>query len=191
MVEEKASEQTHLILAAKAYPLNHPKRYAYRLLSTIMGGNMSSRLFTSVREKQGLCYYVRAYPDTYVDAGLLVASAGVDNARLRQAVSAILKEMAVLRDQPVPEEELERAKQFLIGKTRLSMEDSEQVAEVYGMQRLLEGRLEELPLMEEKVRTVTAAEVQDVARELFKDENLRLAVIGPQKAEGLEELLRL
>ena len=191
LLEKKDSEQTHLMLATRAYPVNHPKRYAFRLLSTILGGNMSSRLFSSVREQQGLCYYVRAYPDTYVDAGLLVASAGVDNARLHQAVKAILKEFAIIRDELVGTDELDRAKQFLIGKTRLAMEDSEQVAEVYGMQRLLEGRMEELPLMEEQVRAVTAEQIQDVARELFTDEHLLLAVIGPQQEEGLNDLLHL
>lgn len=178
-IEEKKSEQTHLMLAVKAYPLEHPKRYAYRVLSTVLGGNMSSRLFVSVREKQGLCYYVRAHPDYYSDVGLLIASAGVDNSRLLKAVEAILIEFAKLRDKAVDLKELNRAKQFLVGKTMLAMEDSEQVAELYGMQSLLERKLTSVEEIEKAVLAVTAAEIQDVAAELFTDENLRLAIIGP------------
>ena len=189
-VEEKKSEQAHLMLAVEAYAMAHPKRYAYRLLSVILGGNMSSRLFVSVREKQGLCYYVRAGADAYSDSGMFVVSAGVDNARLPQAVTAILKELSLIRDNPVPADELERAKQFLLGKTLLGMEDSEQVGEFYGMQQLLEGQLEEIEEMEHKLLAVTVEEVQEVAREIFQDARLRLAVIGPHEdASALERLL--
>lgn len=190
LVEEKKSEQTHLMLAVKGYDLTHPKRFAYRVLATMLGGNMSSRLFTSVREEQGLCYYVRAYPDTYKDAGLLVASAGVDNARLPQAITAILKEFVKIRDQKIGEDELERAKQFLLGKMLLGLEDSEQVAEFYGMQQLLEGKIETPDVLEEKIKAVTIAAVQEVAKELFVEESLRLALIGPhQNVKELEALL--
>jgi predicted Zn-dependent peptidase len=188
-IEYKASEQTHLMLGVEGYALGHPKRFAYRLLSTILGGNMSSRLFVSVREEQGLCYYVRMSPDIYKDAGLLVASAGVDNNRLPQAVEAIIKEMQKVHDTQITEEELDRAKQFLLGRTLLGMEDSEQVAEFYGMQQVIEGKIETLESMEEAIRNVTAEEVFEVAKELFVTEGLRLAVIGPQKNEA--ELLQL
>ena len=190
LIEEKASEQTHLMLGVMGYPLGSPHRYAYRVLATILGGNMSSRLFTSVRERQGLCYYVRASPDTYTDTGILVASAGVDNTRLALAVAAIIKEFRLMRDEPVSQDELSRAKQFLLGKTLLAMEDSEQVAEFYGMQQLLEGKTEDLEKIEEQIQSVTAEEIQAIAQELFVDEGLRLAIIGPQKdREGLEKLL--
>jgi len=190
IIEEKKSEQAHLMLAVKGYPLGHEKRYPYRVLATILGGNMSSRLFTSVREQQGLCYYVRATPDTYVDTGLLVASAGVDNYRLNLAVTAIIQEFQKLRDETVSAQELERAKQFLVGKMLLSLEDSEQVAEFYGMQQLLEGEIESTENMEKKTLAVTAEEIQEVAKELFVAENLRLAVIGPHTdKEGLDRLL--
>ncbi|MCC2631595.1 MAG: processing protease [Patescibacteria group bacterium] len=192
LLEQKASEQTHLMLAVKGYEISHPLRYPYRVLATILGGNMSSRLFVSVREEQGLCYYVRSMPDSYVDAGLLVASAGVDNARLPLAVTAILNEFRKLRDEPVSEEELERAKQFLFGKMLLSMEDSEQVAEFYGMQQLLEGEIETVESIEAKVAAVTSEDIQRIAKELFVSEELRLAVIGPHAdAKALEELLVL
>lgn len=190
LLEEKASEQTHLMLASPGYAIGNPSRHAYRVLATILGGNMSSRLFVSVREEQGLCYYVRANPDIYTDTGLLVVSAGVDNNRLNQAVQAIVKELSRLVQEKVGEEELRRAKQFLLGKTMLAMEDSEQVAEFYGMQDLLEKKIETLDNLEEKIKLVTAEEVQAIARELFQSMQLRLAVIGPHKdAQALDKLL--
>ncbi|MBU6389376.1 insulinase family protein [Patescibacteria group bacterium] len=192
VIEEKASEQTHLMLAAKGYPLDHPKRHAYRLLATILGGNMSSRLFVSVREEQGLCYYVRAGIDAYQDTGMLVASAGVDNFRLNLAVAAIMQEFAKIKNEPVTAQELERAKQFSVGKLLLSLEDSEEVAEYYGMQDLLLKRIETPEEIEAATLAVTAAEVQDVARELLTEDNLRLAVIGPHQDQmALDQLLKL
>lgn len=191
-VEVKDSQQSHLMLATKGYPLDHPQRYEYRVMSVILGGNMSSRLFVSVREKQGLCYYVRASADLYVDTGMLVASAGVDNARLEQAVAAIVKEFKKMRDELVTPEELERAKQFLIGKMSLTLEDSEEVAEFYGMQDLLEKSVQSPAEIEKRVQAVTAEQVQAVAKELFMDMNLRLALIGPkQDVAKLDSLLHV
>jgi predicted Zn-dependent peptidase len=189
-VEEKKSEQSHLMLAVKAYSTSDPKYHALRMLATLLGGNMSSRLFTKVREEQGLCYYVRASTDTYHDTGMLIASAGVDNARLPQAIAAIIAELKNLRDHGVPADELERTKQFLVGKAHLSMEDSEDIAEYYGIQDLLEGKRETIEESVEKLKAVTAEEVDAVARELFVDEWIRLAVIGPhQDSAALEKLL--
>ncbi|MEI6478432.1 MAG: pitrilysin family protein [bacterium] len=191
-LEHKASEQTHLMLVTKGYPIAHPKKYPYRLLATILGGNMSSRLFTSVREQQGLCYYVRAMPDSYRETGMLVASAGVDNARLPQAVAAIMVELRKIREELVTPEELDRAQQFLLGKMLLSLEDSEQVAEFYGMQSLLEKGIEDTESIEKKILAVTAEEIREVAQELLQEQWLRLAVIGPQEdADGLSQLLTL
>ena len=191
-VEVKDSQQSHLMLSTKGYELTHPNRYAYRIMSTILGGNMSSRLFISVREEQGLCYYVRATPDFYTDAGMFVASAGVDNARLENAVVAIMKEFTKMRDELVSPEELDRAKQYQIGKMSLGLEDSEEVAEFYGMQNLLEHSIASPEEIEAQVMAVTAEDVQAVAKELFKDEYLRLALVGPkQDVEKLDGLLHL
>ena len=190
LIEERTSEQTHLMLAAHAYEVSHPKRHAYRVMATILGGNMSSRLFVRVREERGLCYYVRAYPEMYLDSGILVASAGVDNARLPMAVEAITAELRNIRDELVGAEELERAKQFIIGKMLLALEDSEQVAEFYGMQYLLERTVESPESIQAAVEAVTAEQVREVAQEILTDQRLRLAVIGPgHDAAKLEALL--
>lgn len=192
LLEEKKSEQTHLMLAVPALPIGHPDRYTIRLLSTILGGNMSSRLFVSVREEQGLCYYVRAGLDAYLDNGLLIISAGVDNARLEYALVAILKELEKIVKENIPEEELARAKEFLVGKTLLGMEDSEQVAEYYGMLDLMGQEIETLPEAEKKLRSVTSDQIQKLAKELITQENLRLALIGPHNdLDKLQSIFKL
>lgn len=185
----RASEQTHLLLAVPGYNLQDPRRHAYRILATVLGGNMSSRLFISVREEQGLCYYVRATPDAATDHGLLVCAAGVDNGRLDVAVQAIMAELQKIKDEPISPDELERAKQFQIGKLLLSMEDSEQLAEYYGVQQVLEHHVETTADLEQAILQVTVEEVQAVARDLFTTEALRLAVVGPHENEAVLETL--
>jgi predicted Zn-dependent peptidase len=191
MIEDKKSEQTHLMLSVEAFPNSDPRRMALRVLTTVLGGNMSSRLFTHVREEQGLCYYVRAMTDTYIDCGFLIASAGVDNTRLPQAVGAIMEQLRLMRYEGISEEELSRAKQYLTGKTLLAMEDSESVAEYYAAQDRLEGKRETPAKVLKLLEEVTLADVRKVAEDLFHDSKLRLAAIGPQagKEAELEKLL--
>jgi predicted Zn-dependent peptidase len=191
-IEPKKSEQTHFMLAAEAYPTTDARRYALRILAVILGGNMSSRLFVKVREEQGLCYYVRANTDTYMDAGFLVASAGVDNSRLKHAVQAIVDQFKEIRDHGVTDEEMERAKSYLTGKTLLSMEDSEHVAEYYSAQDRMEGTRETPAEVLELLLKVTKADVTAVAQDIFQDQKLRLAVIGPDhESSHLEKILTL
>ena len=192
LVEKKASEQTHFMLAAESYPTTDSRRYAQRILAVILGGNMSSRLFVKVREEQGLCYYVRANTDTYEDVGFMVASAGVDNARLHDAVKAIVKQFQEIKDSGVTEEELKRAKSYLTGKTLLAMEDSEHVAEYYASQDRLEGTRETPAEVLEALLNVSKADVTAVAQDIFQNHKLRLAVIGPDHdAAALDQLLTL
>lgn len=192
LIEYKQSEQTHLRLAVRSFPMGDPRRHVLGVMSTILGGNMSSRLFSSVREQQGLCYYVHSYNDSFTDTGMLVVSAGVDNNRLPQAVSAILKEMSLLRLQEVSEDELKRAKQYVLGKMSLNVEDSEHVAELYGLQQVLEHQIETIEEIRQGVEAVSAADIREVAEEIMQDAWLRLAVIGPhQHKEELTQLLTL
>lgn len=186
LIEDKKSEQTHLMLSLEAFPNTDPRRMALRVLATVLGGNMSSRLFAHVREEQGLCYYVRAMTDTYTDAGFLVASAGVDNNRLTQAVSSIMEQLRLIRYDGITEAELNRAKQYLTGKTLLAMEDSENVAEYYAAQDRLEKKRETPQEVLKQLDAVTLADVRQVAEDLFLDSKLRLAVIGPQGGKEAE-----
>ena len=191
-LETRKSEQSHLVLAVQAFPSVDPRRYALRLLSSILGGNMSSRLFVHVREEQGLCYYVRSSVDSCEDVGFLNISAGIDNSRLELAVRAIVSQLKLVRDEGVSENEMARAKQYLIGHTLMEMEDSSHVAEYYAAQDRLEHTRETPAEIIAKLEAVTVADVAAVAQEIIQEGRLRLAVVGPQEdATPLEAALQI
>jgi predicted Zn-dependent peptidase len=140
---------------------------------------MSSRLFTEVRERRGLAYYVFSSHGQYLDAGSLFAQAGVDLTRADEAVTTILAELRRIADEPVPDQELRKAVSFLKGRLVLGLEDPRSIVG-YGLRgEILEGRTRELPEVLQAFDAVTADDVQRLARELFAEDRLRLAAIGP------------
>ena len=133
----KELEQVHLCLGGAAPHLSSELRFAGAVLNTILGGNMSSRMFMSVREEKGLCYYVRTSTDNYTDIGAITTSAGVDNTRVDMAIEAIMLEYKKIQEEEVGEAELKKAKEFMKGKIILRLEDSEEYAHMMGKQALL------------------------------------------------------
>src|SRR5690349_2383192 len=186
----KQSDQAHLILGVPSYPLSHPDRYALQVLSNVLGGGMSSRLFTEVRERRGLAYYVFGLNHSYTDAGSLYAQAGVDINRIEEAVTTILAELRSIAADAVPADELRKAKSFSKGRFVLQLE-SPQGLILFGLRReVLEQATPSLEDVLAGLEAVTAEDVQRVARELITDERLRLAVIGPfDDAARFERLL--
>jgi predicted Zn-dependent peptidase len=186
----KQSDQAHLILGVPSYPLEHPDRYILQVLSTVLGGGMSSRLFTEVRERRGLAYYVFGLNHSYTDAGSLYAQAGVDLTRIEEAVTTILAELRTIAAEPVPADELEKARNFSKGRFVLQLE-SPQGLILFGLRReVLERRAPNLDEVLEGLNAVTAEDVQRVAQDLISDEKLRLALIGPfDDPERFEKLL--
>ncbi|MFN2471188.1 MAG: M16 family metallopeptidase [Gaiellaceae bacterium] len=178
-VHSKESDQAHVILGAPSYPLAHPDRYALTLLATVLGGGMSSRLFTEVRERRGLGYYVFGVNHSYTDAGTLYAQAGVDIARIDDAVATIVTELRRIADEPVPAPELEKARNFAKGRFVLQLESPHGTI-MFGLRReVLEGRAAELEEVLEGLDAVGADDVQRVAQDVIGANGLRLAVIGP------------
>ncbi len=190
LLHSKASEQAHLILGVRGYPLGHPDRYALQLLSVVLGGGMSSRLFTEVREKRGLGYYVHAAGASYTDAGTVYAGAGVDVARVDEAITTILGELRKIAAEPVPAEELEKARGYAKGRFVLRLESPQGTIQ-YGLRReVLEGEIEEPEELLRQLDAVTADDVQRVARDLFEEKRLYLAAVGPfDDPERFEKLL--
>jgi predicted Zn-dependent peptidase len=186
----KQSDQAHLILGVPSYPIEHPDRYALQVLSTVLGGGMSSRLFTEVRERRGLAYYVFGLNHSYTDAGSLYAQAGVDINRIEEAVTTVLAELRGIAAEPVPADELDKAKNFSKGRFVLQLE-SPQGLILFGLRReVLERRVPDLDEVLDGLTAVTAEDVQRVAQDLISDEKLRLALIGPfDDAERFEKLL--
>jgi predicted Zn-dependent peptidase len=178
-VHTKASDQAHVCLGLHSYPLTHPDRYILQVLSTILGGGMSSRLFTEVRERRGLAYYVYGLNHSYTDTGSLYAQAGVDINRIDDAVSTIAAELLKIAEQHVPKDELDKAKSFAKGRFVLQLETSQGLI-MFGLRReVLEGRTPDPEEVLAGLDEVTVEDVGRVARDLIEQRGLNLAVIGP------------
>jgi predicted Zn-dependent peptidase len=178
-VAGKQSEQAHVCLGVHSLPLDHPDRYAIQLLATALGGGMSSRLFTEVRERRGLAYYVYGLNHSYTDAGTLYAQAGVDIGRIDDAVATIVAELRKIAAEPLPTDELEKARNFAKGRFVLQLE-SPQGLMMFGLRKeVLEGRLPDPDEVLGGLDAVTSDDVARLAGELILDDRLRLAVIGP------------
>jgi len=178
-VHTKASDQAHIILGVRSRPIVDPDRYVLMVLSTVLGGGMSSRLFTEVRERRGLAYYVFATNHSYTDAGSLYAQAGVDIERIDDAVGTVAAELKKVAAEAVPADELRKAKNFAKGRFVLQIESPHGLI-MFGLRReVLEGQAAEPDEVLAGLEAVTAEDVQRVAHELIEDDALRLAVIGP------------
>jgi predicted Zn-dependent peptidase len=178
-VHTKASDQAHICLGVRSRPIDDPDRYVLMVLSTILGGGMSSRLFTEVRERRGLAYYVFATNHSYTDTGSLYAQAGVDIDRIEDAVSTVAAELKKVAAEPVPEDELRKAKNFAKGRFVLQIESPHGLI-MFGLRReVLEGRATEPEEVLAGLEAVGAEDIQRVAQELIDSRALRLAVIGP------------
>ena len=189
-VYTKQSDQAHICLGVHSYPLEHPDRYALQLLATVLGGGMSSRLFTEVRERRGLAYYVFGLNHSYTDAGSLYSQAGVDINRIEEAVSTVATELKKVAREPIPLDELEKARNFAKGRFVLGLE-SPQGLIVFGLRtEVLEGKPREPEEVLASLDAVTGEDVQRVAQDLIAEERLRLALIGPfDDADRFDKLL--
>lgn len=187
----KDSDQTHIIVGVRTYPIHHESRYVMSVLSSILGSGMSSRLFNKIRVELGLGYYVRASNDAHTDHGVLAASLGVDNTRALEAVPAVLGECKRLCEELVSDEELKKVKDMIAGRMFLGLEATDELAERYGLGWLMTKELETPEQEIKKLNKVTAEEVRALARKIFVTKHLTLAAIGPWKnAKEFEKLLK-
>lgn len=190
-ITTKESDQTHLVLGFRAFDLYDKRRFALQLLADILGGGMSSRLFVRIREELGAAYYVYAIPNLFTDHGYVAMSAGVNNEKARTVISAALEEFDRMKKELVTKEELERAKEHLVGNFYLSLETSDQLGMYYGMQALMKSGVKSPEELARKIRNVKASEIQSLARELFVNKSLNLAVVGPYKEGVFDDILKI
>src|SRR6266568_1337213 len=194
LIKQKQTEQIHIALGVRTIPISSPKRYPLSVLSAILGGGMSSRLFHEVREKRGLAYYVRSSSDEYADVGTLVSTAGIDPKRVIEAVQVMVAEYSKVSQgkMGLTDEELKKAKEFLKGHLVLDLEDSRSVSGFYAHQELLEEKIENPADVIAQIDKVTLDDVESVGKEFFKEETLNFALIGNfQDGQKLESLLKL
>lgn len=188
-VRTKATEQAHLMMGWPSMPRHDQRRYAQAVLAVALGGNMSSRLFSEVREKRGLCYYVHAAADYFHDAGVFATGAGVDPKRVHEAVQVIKDECLAVGsgERGITAIELERAKDYITGTMTLSLEDSRSVAQYFGLKQVLMRQIEPPSEMLRNIRAVTLEQVQQLAHDTLTQDQLRLALIGPFEQTEFEQ----
>jgi predicted Zn-dependent peptidase len=186
----KETEQTQLALGIRTCSRHDEQHFALRLLNVLLGENMSSRLFQTVREDQGLAYSISSGASFFDDAGDIVISAGLDLKNLVKTLKIILRELKRLADEPVPAAELRRARDYLIGQFDLSLESSENQMMWAGEQWLGYGKISTPEEVKNRLCEVPAGKIRAAAREFFRAGRYNLALISPLKsARHLEKLL--
>jgi predicted Zn-dependent peptidase len=190
-IETRDTEQVQLCLGLPGLSLLDPKRFRLDLLNVVLGEGMSSRLFAEIRDKLGLAYSIHSYIDHFLDTGSLVISAGVETKKLGLAITSILEQLARLKD-PIPEEELTKAREYAKGRLLLRMEDSQSVSGWMGGQEVMTGRIRTVDEVVRIIDAITVRELQELARELLVGDKVRLSVVGPvPEDEPLETLLKI
>jgi predicted Zn-dependent peptidase len=191
-VEPRKTEQVNLCLAVRGLSSQHPDRFILDLLNVVLGEGMSSRLFLELRERKGLAYDIHSHVSYFRDSGSLAVYAGVDPKKIELTVEAILQELIRLRDDLIPEVEIIKAKEMGKGRLMLRMEDTRSVSGWMGGQELLTGRILTVDEVVSIVDAITSSDIHRVARELFLNSKLNLALVGPVRSKGrLSRLLKL
>jgi len=185
----KQTKQAHLTIGFPGRSYHDTQKWALKLLAVILGGNMSSRMFLNIREKQGLCYYVRTETDEYSDTGTISTRAGVDVTRVKDAISGIVKEYKEIATNGATQAELDKAKSYLKGKMTLRLEDSEEHAHLLARQELLLNEIHTPEEINEILDAVDIEEINELASKIFDEKKLYLSLIGPYKEE--EEFTKL
>jgi len=178
---DKKTEQAHFVLGYPGLSRKSEERYVLNVLAAILGGGMSSRLFYELRERRGLCYYISSGIELYEETGYLFTRAGVNvtQAKIEEAISLIIKEQNKILKGEVKKEELARAKEMLKGRTVLSLEDSQHMANYFGNKLLFGQKEDTLEKILVKIDKVELDQVVELAKHIIKPEQLNLAVISP------------
>ena len=183
-VKFKETDQAHLVLGVRSFDAKSKYDSTLSVLSTILGRGMSSRLFQKLREEMGVGYYIHASQDSYTDHGLFAISAGVDTKRTEEVIKVLLAECKKIIDEPITDEEMKKVKDYICGSFMLGLETSDARAEYVAIDTILKGTIISPKEEIEKIQKVTVEEVKDLAKKIFVDEGLNLAIIGPYKDKG-------
>jgi predicted Zn-dependent peptidase len=184
-VINKDLEQVHLCLSLPGLRQNHPDRYAFYALNTILGTNMSSRLFQEVREKRGMAYSVFSYLSSYIDSGSLTIYTGTGREKIRAVIEVIRNQLDDLSSQPVSDQELSKAKEYMKGGLMLSLESSSSVMSRIAKQTLYFESYQSVDDMVQEIEGVTSEKILELASGSFRGDQLSMAAIGPIQKEEL------
>ncbi len=183
-VRTKASDQSHIVIAFRAYSAYDKRAYTATVLASILGGTMSSRLWQTVRERLGAAYYVRADHESLTDHGIFEITAGLDTSRITEVLTEIIKEVTKLKRSDVGKEELKRSKDSVIGRFRLGLERSDDIADFYGLQEVVKDSSVSPEEYIRAIKRVNAADLRAVAQDIFVTKHMNLAVIGPHENDA-------
>ncbi|MGD0115227.1 MAG: pitrilysin family protein [Dehalococcoidia bacterium] len=186
-VESRDTDQSNLAYGLRALSHTDPDRYALTILNTLLGRGMSSRLFKEVRERRGLAYSVGSSVSRHRDTGSMAVSAGVSPEKVEEAGKVILEQVFKLVDEPVPEDEMTRARDFTIGNFRLGLETTMSLTQWTGENLIATGEIEQIEDVVAKLQAITSDDVQRVAKRLFRRDNVAVALVGPRADPGLLE----
>ena len=178
MRNKKALEQVQICMGVPSHPIAHEKRYASYILNTLLGGGMSSRLFQNIRERQGLAYAIYSDLNPYRDTGCLCVYAGTSRESAAKVVQSVVSEFRNLKTEPVPEEELRRAKDQLKGSLMLSLESSTARMSNLARQEMYFDRFYGLDELIENIETVTTEDLQMLANDYFRGDSVAVTVLG-------------
>ncbi len=190
VLSRRRVDQANVIVGFPGISYNDKKRWALAVLLNILGGGMSSRLFIEVRERRGLAYKIRMGQEMFRDSGLIWIEAGLDQKRLKEAIEVIKDELKKITRQAVSLKELNDAKTNLTGQYALRMEDSSAQASFYALKFWFQNNLDDYEKDLVKIKKVTARQVQDLAKEIFKENKMKVAVIGSLDRKQLSNLLK-
>jgi predicted Zn-dependent peptidase len=190
-ISHKKIDQVNLSLGVRAYPVGHPEEFRVKLLSIILGGSMSSRLFISLRERHGLAYSVRTSSEFYSDSGYLTTQAGVPIGKAAAAVKIILAEYRRIAREPVGAKELQRAKDLMAGRALLQLEATDDLANWYARQAVLRKKILTPREFLAAIKKIKPAALVATAKKIFVNRGLNLAVIGRVKAADFKPILKL
>ncbi len=188
-IETRAGEQMHLCLAVHGFSYFHPQRFTLGLLNAVLGGGMSSRLFTEIRERRGLAYDIGSYVEHYRNSGSLVVYAGIDPSNTQVTTEAILEQFSILK-QGITPDELNRARELSKGRLQLRLEDSKNVALWLGSQELLTHRIFEINDVINIINAITIDNLEQVANDLLSRDSISLAIVGPSGHEPSIDYLK-
>ena len=191
-IHHKDTDQIHLVLGMRTFKNTDTRAPVLKVLSTILGGGMSSRLFQRMREELGICYYIKTGDNEFTDHGNFTIFAGVDKTRLHEALTGIIGEVKKIRDEKILPEELKKAKDFMIGNMYLGLESSDALVSFYGGQEIMREDVKTPKEVEKEIQKVTAEEVHKLAKQIFTEKNLSLALVGNIADQpGLKKMLLL
>ncbi|RKY32971.1 MAG: insulinase family protein [Candidatus Omnitrophota bacterium] len=187
----KATEQTHLAIGFHGLDLKHPLRFALSLLNIILGANMSSRLFNELREKRGLAYEIGTQVKYFLDTGAFIIHAGIDNRKVSESIALILKELRKLKTNPVTKSEFRRARDFFKGQIMLALEDTLDHMLWVGESTATLDKVFTLKDIIREVDRISPGDLRKLAKDIFREKSLNLALIGPLQEKEIQKTLKL